>query len=124
MELKKKDEELRAAVATGPEAEAALAQARDEADQLQRQNEQLEDQLAAAQQAAEEAAEETAKAAPVEDTTVERAGVKSSGIDDIEEKRQNAIQNRRKAEVEAKAAAEEAAKAKLEEEARKAAEAA
>ena len=80
----------------------------------------LEQEAAAARQAAEEAA----KAAPVEDTTVERAGVKSSGIDDIEEKRQNAIQNRRKAEIEAKAAAEEAAKEKLEEEARKAAEAA
>ena len=80
----------------------------------------LEQEAAAAQQAAEEAA----KAAPAEDTVVERAATKSSGIDDIEEKRQNAIQNRRKAEIEAKAAAEEAAKAKLEEEARKAAEAA
>lgn len=80
----------------------------------------LEQEAAAAQQAAEEAA----KAAPAEDAVVERAATKSSGIDDIEEKRQNAIQNRRKAEIEAKAAAEEAAKAKLEEEARKAAEAA
>lgn len=80
----------------------------------------LEQEAAAAKQAAEEAA----KAAPAEDAVVERAATKSSGIDDIEEKRQNAIQNRRKAEVEAKAAAEEAAKAKLEEEARKAAEAA
>lgn len=80
----------------------------------------LEQEAAAAQQAAEEAA----KAAPAEDTVVERAATKSSGIDDIEEKRQNAIQNRRKAEIEAKAAAEEVAKAKLEEEARKAAEAA
>jgi translation initiation factor IF-2 len=76
----------------------------------------LEQEAAAAQQAAEEAA----KAAPAEDAVVERAATKSSGIDDIEEKRQNAIQNRRKAEIEAKAAA----KAKLEEEARKAAEAA
>ena len=80
----------------------------------------LEQEAAAAQQAAEEAA----KAAPAEDAVVERAATKSSGIDDIEEKRQNAIQNRRKAEIEAKAAAEEVAKAKLEEEARKAAEAA
>jgi translation initiation factor IF-2 len=46
-----------------------------------------------------------------------------SGIDDIEEKRQSAIEKRRTAEVEAKQA-EEAEKARLDEEAKKAAEAA
>ena len=101
--VKRSDEELES---------QAIAEAEERA--------RLEQEAAAAQQAAEEAAEET----PAEETKAERTAVKSSGIDDIEEKRQNAIQNRRKAEVEAKAAAEEAAKAKLEEEARKAAEAA
>ena len=48
----------------------------------------------------------------------------SSGIDDIEQKRQSAIEKRRNAEIEAQRIAEEAEKAKLEEEARKAAEAA
>lgn len=48
----------------------------------------------------------------------------ASGVDDIEEKRQSAIEKRRLAEIEAKQQAEEAEKAKLEEEARKAAEAA
>ena len=100
---------------------------------VKRSDEEIESQAAAEAEekarleqeaAAQQAAEEAAKAAPAEDAVVERAATKSSGIDDIEEKRQNAIQNRRKAEVEAKAAAEEAAKAKLEEEARKAAEAA
>jgi translation initiation factor IF-2 len=46
-----------------------------------------------------------------------------TGIDDIEEKRQSAIEKRRTAEVEAKQA-EEAEKARLDEEAKKAAEAA
>lgn len=100
---------------------------------VKRSDEEIESQAAAEAEekarleqeaAAQQAAEEAAKAAPAEDAVVERAATKSSGIDDIEEKRQNAIQNRRKAEIEAKAAAEEAAKAKLEEEARKAAEAA
>ena len=48
----------------------------------------------------------------------------ASGVDDIEEKRQSAIEKRRLAEIEAKQQAEEAEKAKLEEDARKAAEAA
>ncbi len=48
----------------------------------------------------------------------------SSGIDDVEQKRQSAIEKRRHAELEAQRIAEEAEKAKLEEEARKAAEAA
>jgi len=48
----------------------------------------------------------------------------SSGIDDIEQKRQSAIEKRRNAELEAQRIAEEAERAKLEEEARKAAEAA
>ena len=100
---------------------------------VKRSDEEIESQAAAEAEekarleqeaAAQQAAEEAAKAAPAEDAVVDRAATKSSGIDDIEEKRQNAIQNRRKAEIEAKAAAEEAAKAKLEEEARKAAEAA
>jgi translation initiation factor IF-2 len=68
--------------------------------------------------------EDIEEEAPAEEATVEPTFVRGSGIDDIEEKRQNAIQNRRNAEVEAKAAAEEAAKAKLADEARKAAEAA
>lgn len=100
--VKRSDEELES---------QAIAEAEEKA--------RLEQEAAAAQQAAEAAEEASA-----EETKVERPAVKSSGIDDIEEKRQNAIQNRRKAEVEAKAAAEEVAKEKLEEEARKAAEAA
>jgi translation initiation factor IF-2 len=52
------------------------------------------------------------------------AGETTSVIDDIEEKRQSAIEKRRNAEIEAKRLAEEVQKAKAEEEARKAAEAA
>ena len=84
----------------------------------------LELEAAAAEAAAAQAQEQEVEQAPEEEAVAERLAVKSSGIDDIEERRLNAIQNRRKAESEAKAAAEEVAKAKLEEEARKAAEAA
>ena len=65
-------------------------------------------------------AEAEEKARTDENTTPEV----SSGIDDIEQKRQSAIEKRRNAEIEAQRIAEEAEKAKLEEEARKAAEAA
>ncbi|MDA8786630.1 translation initiation factor IF-2 [Porticoccaceae bacterium] len=102
---------------------------------VKRSDEELETQAAAeaeekarleevAAQAAAEVEEIIEEVAPDDEAAVEVKLAKSTGIDDIEEKRQNAIQNRRKAEVEAKAAADEAAKTKLEEEARKAAEAA
>jgi translation initiation factor IF-2 len=101
---------------------------------VKRSDEELETQAAAEaeekarleQEAAAAAVEapEVEEEAPAEEATVEPTFVRGSGIDNIEEKRQNAIQNRRNAEVEAKAAAEEAAKAKLADEARKAAEAA
>ena len=102
---------------------------------VKRSDEELETQAAAeaeekarleevAAQAAAEVEEIIEEVAPDDEAAVEVKLAKSTGIDDIEEKRQNAIQNRRKAEVEAKAAADEAAKTKLEEETRKAAEAA
>jgi len=111
--IKRSDEEL--------ETQAAA-----EAEEKTRLEEEAAAAALAAAEAAEaaKAAEPTEQEAPAEEASPERKLVKSSGIDDIEERRQTAIQNRRKAEVEAKAAAEEAAKAKLEEEARKAAEAA
>ncbi len=102
---------------------------------VKRSDEELETQAAAeaeekarleevAAQAAAEVEEIIEEVAPDDEAAAEVKLAKSTGIDDIEEKRQNAIQNRRKAEVEAKAAADEAAKTKLEEETRKAAEAA
>lgn len=102
---------------------------------VKRSDEELETQAAAeaeekarleevAAQAAAEVEEIIEEVASDDEAAVEVKLAKSTGIDDIEEKRQNAIQNRRKAEVEAKAAADEAAKTKLEEETRKAAEAA
>ena len=102
---------------------------------IKRSDEELETQAAAEAEekvrleleaAAEAAAaqEQEVEQAPEEEAVTERSAGKSSGIDDIEERRLSAIQNRRKAESEAKAAAEDAAIAKHEEEARKAAEAA
>jgi translation initiation factor IF-2 len=102
---------------------------------VKRSDEELETQAAAeaeekarleevAAQAAAEVEEIIEEVAPDDEAAAEVKLAKSTGIDDIEEKRQNAIQNRRKAEVEAKSAADEAAKTKLEEETRKAAEAA
>ncbi|MDB3966252.1 translation initiation factor IF-2 [Porticoccaceae bacterium] len=102
---------------------------------VKRSDEELETQAAAeaeekarleevAAQAAAEVEEIIEEVAPDDEAAAEVKLAKSTGIDDIEEKRQNAIQNRRKAEVDAKAAADEAAKTKLEEETRKAAEAA
>ncbi|MDB2594420.1 translation initiation factor IF-2 [Porticoccaceae bacterium] len=102
---------------------------------VKRSDEELETQAAAeaeekarleevAAQAAAEVEEIIEEMAPDDEAAAEVKLAKSTGIDDIEEKRQNAIQNRRKAEVDAKAAADEAAKTKLEEETRKAAEAA
>jgi translation initiation factor IF-2 len=100
---------------------------------IKRSDEELETQAAAeAEEKARLEQEAAAAAAVAEPEVVEEAPTpeapapvtRSSGIDDIEQKRVTAIENRRKAEVEAKAAAEAAAAAKLEEEARKAAEAA
>ena len=108
--IKRSDEELETQAAAEAEEKARL---------------ELE-AAAAAEAAAAEAQAQSPEAEPAseEEIVAERPLVKSSGIDDIEERRLNAIQNRRKAEGEAKAAAEEAAKLKLEEEARKATEAA
>jgi translation initiation factor IF-2 len=100
---------------------------------IKRSDEELETQAAAeAEEKARLEQEAAAAAAVAEPEVVEEVPTpeapapvtRSSGIDDIEQKRVTAIENRRKAEVEAKAAAETAAAAKLEEEARKAAEAA
>jgi translation initiation factor IF-2 len=100
---------------------------------IKRSDEELETQAAAEAEEKARLEQEAAAAAVVaEPEVVEEAPTpeapapvtRSSGIDDIEQKRVTAIENRRKAEVEAKAAAEAAAAAKLEEEARKAAEAA
>jgi translation initiation factor IF-2 len=113
--VKRSDEELETQAAAEAEEKARLE--REAAAQAEAAAEAAQ---AEAQAADEKAAEDTADS----ETVVQRPVVRSSGIDDIEEKRQNAIQNRRKAEAEAKQAAEAAAAAKLEEEARKAAEAA
>ena len=59
-----------------------------------------------------------------QDEAVETESQVATGVDDIEEKRQSAIEKRRQAEIDAARKAEEAQKAKLEDEARKAAEAA
>ncbi|MDA8781797.1 translation initiation factor IF-2 [Porticoccaceae bacterium] len=100
---------------------------------IKRSDEELETQAAAeAEEKARLEQKAAAAAAVAEPEVVEEAPTpeapapvtRSSGIDDIEQKRVTAIENRRKAEVEAKAAAEAGAAAKLEEEARKAAEAA
>jgi translation initiation factor IF-2 len=107
--VKRSDEELETQAAAEAEEKARL------------EEEAAAAALAAAEAEAEAVVEEVAAA---EEAAPELKPVKSSGIDDIEERRQNAIQNRRKAEIEAKAAAEEAAKLKLEGEARKASEAA
>jgi translation initiation factor IF-2 len=109
--VKRSDEELETQAAAEAEEKARLEEAAAAAAQ------------AAAEAEAEQQVEEAAATAEAE-VTPEPKPVKSSGIDDIEERRQSAIQKRRQAEIEAKAAAEEAAKAKLEEEALKAAEAA
>ena len=66
---------------------------------------------------------ETEEVAPAAEAAAAPTFVRGSGIDDVEEKRQNAIQNRRKAEGEAKAAVAAAAQAKVDEAARKATEA-
>ncbi|MGB1868213.1 MAG: translation initiation factor IF-2, partial [Porticoccaceae bacterium] len=109
--VKRSEEELETQAAAEAEEKARLEEAAAAA------------ALAAAEAEAEQKVEEVAAAEETE-TVSEAKPAKSSGIDDIEERRQTAIQKRRKAEIEAKAAAEAAAKAKLEEEARKAAEAA
>ena len=109
--VKRSDEELETQAAAEAEEKARLEEAAAAAAQ------------AAAEAEAEQQVEEAAATAEAE-VTPEPKPLKSSGIDDIEERRQSAIQKRRQAEIEAKAAAEEAAKAKLEEEALKAAEAA
>lgn len=59
-----------------------------------------------------------------QDEALETESQVATGVDDIEEKRQSAIEKRRQAEIDAARKAEEAQKAKLEDEARKAAEAA
>ena len=109
--VKRSEEELETQAAAEAEEKARLKEAAAAA------------ALAAAEAEAEQKVEEVAAAEEAEAVS-EPKPAKSSGIDDIEERRQTAIQKRRKAEIEAKAAAEAAAKTKLEEEARKAAEAA
>ena len=59
-----------------------------------------------------------------QDEAIETESQVATGVDDIEEKRQSAIEKRRQAEIDAARKAEEIQKAKLEDEARKAAEAA
>ena len=113
--VKRSDEELETQAAAEAEEKARLE--REAAAQAEAAAEAAQAEAQAAVSDVAEEASESESAAP-------RPVLRSTGVDDIEEKRQNAIQNRRKAEAEAKAAAEAAAMAKLEEEARKAAEAA
>ena len=81
---------------------------------------ELESEVKARQEAEQAAVPEVAPEANPEDVIAKR----SSGTDDVEERRLAAIANRRKADEEQRALAEQKGKEQLEEEARKAAEAA